>query len=53
MQILDDASEWTWSKKDLEKEAKKVGIRFTTVEDLRTYELDKLDKMAPSYFTSN
>ena len=53
VQVLNDASEWTYSKKDLQREAKKVGIRVMDYTHLRDYELKKLDKIARSYFTSN
>jgi hypothetical protein len=53
MEMLRDASYWTYSHQDLIKEAKKVGINVKDYRELHEYELEKLDKIARSYFTSN
>lgn len=53
MEMLKDVSYWTFSNKDIIKNAKKVGIEIKDYQELTKYELEKLDKIAQSYFSWN
>ncbi|RKX20086.1 MAG: hypothetical protein DRP26_02320 [Candidatus Zixiibacteriota bacterium] len=53
MEMLKDVAFWTFSDRDIIKEAQKSGIEITKITELEGYNLEKLDKIAHKYFTSN
>ena len=53
LSILNDASKWTLDSKDLLTRAKSVGLEMETLDDLRECDLEKLDKLARSFFSEN
>ena len=53
LSLLNDASKWTLDRPDVLVRARKLGIELETLDDLRECELEKLDKLARSYFSEN
>ncbi|MBN2159988.1 MAG: EcsC family protein [Spirochaetes bacterium] len=53
MEMLRDISYWTYSEKDLIKEAGKAGIRINAISELAGQDLLLLDRIARRYFSSN
>jgi len=53
MEMLKDLSFWTFSDRNILNEARKAGITVDRVSDLANHDLEKLDKIARSYFSSN
>ncbi len=53
MEMLRDASRWTYPDKGIVEEARKVGIEVDDYRDLADHDLEKLDQIARSYFGSN
>ena len=53
MEMLKDISYWSFSNKSILKEARKCGINAETISDLADQDLQKLDRLARGYFSSN
>lgn len=53
LQMLNDASEWTYDATGTLTAARKRGIVSESIVDLRSQPLDQLDGLARSYFTEN
>lgn len=53
LQMLNDASEWTYDAGETLKAARKRGIEVEDIAGLREQPLDTLDPLARSYFTQN
>jgi len=53
MEMLRDASRWTYPDGGIVKEARKVGIEVDDYRDLADHDLEKLDRIARSYFGTN
>lgn len=53
LEMLKDAAYWTYSKQDFIREARKVGIFIQDFRELAEYDLERLDRIARQYFTSN
>jgi hypothetical protein len=53
LELLKDASFWTYSNSDFIKEAEKIGIEIVDYRDLENEDLETCDKIARSYFNSN
>ena len=53
IEMLYDASKWTFPKENIIKKAHKIGIAVLSINDLQNYELDRLDKIAREHFASH
>ena len=53
LEMLKDASYWTYSDKDILREASRAGLTATSTADLAACDLKDLDTLAMRYFTSN
>jgi len=53
LEMLRDASYWTYSDKDIIREAKKAGLCVSSAEDLAACDIRDLDSLAMKYFTTN
>lgn len=53
MEMLRDASQWTYPNDGIVKEAKNVGIYVADYRELRDHDLEKLDRIARRHFGPN
>ncbi len=53
MEMLRDASRWTYPNKGIIEEARVVGIEVDDYRELANHDLEKLDRIARRYFDSN
>lgn len=53
LNVLNDASKWTYDADDLLQDARNTGLEVETVDDLRDAPLESLDKIAKEFTTSN
>lgn len=53
LNLLNDASQWTYDEKNLLESARKRGLEVTRIEDLRDKPLEELDAFARSQFSEN
>jgi hypothetical protein len=53
LEMIQDGSQWTYPDSDIVREARRVGLEVSDYRELRNCDLEKLDKVARRYFTSN
>lgn len=53
LNILNDASQWTYADADLLADAKSRGMDIESIADLRDESIEDLDSLAKSYFSEN
>ncbi len=53
LEMLRDASYWTYSDKDILRSASRAGLCASSAEDLAACDLMDLDRLAMTYFTAN
>lgn len=53
LELVNDASEWTYTESDILERAANMDIELEDVKDLQNVELEKLDLLAKEYFSEN
>jgi hypothetical protein len=53
IEMLYDTSKWTFPKESIIKKAQRLGATVSSISDLQSYELERLDKIARGHFVSH